>query len=104
PAGSLNQISLSAVDSWQIFQPLLVIYGFDYSRFVGSAAPPTGRTLPPLALRRLGGAPERERPPALRRPVHAVVAGAPERGRHARRGRRAPVARELQLRGPRHPV
>jgi len=33
---SLDQISLSATDSWQVFRPLLVIYGFDYSRFVGS--------------------------------------------------------------------
>src|SRR5262249_26483200 len=30
------QISVSATDSWQAFRPLLVIYGFDYSRFVGS--------------------------------------------------------------------
>jgi len=32
----LEQLSVSATDSWQVFQPLLVIYGFDYSRFVGS--------------------------------------------------------------------
>ncbi len=32
---SLDQISVSATDSWQVFRPLLVIYGFDYSRFVG---------------------------------------------------------------------
>jgi len=32
----LDQISVSATDSWQVFRPLLVIYGFDYSRFVGS--------------------------------------------------------------------
>jgi hypothetical protein len=31
----LNQISVSATDSWQVFRPLLLIYGFDYSRFVG---------------------------------------------------------------------
>ncbi len=31
----LEQFSVSATDSWQVFQPLLVIYGFDYSRFVG---------------------------------------------------------------------
>ena len=31
----LEQLSVSATDSWQVFQPLLVIYGFDYSRFVG---------------------------------------------------------------------
>ncbi|MGH9937862.1 MAG: hypothetical protein ACREAM_16575, partial [Blastocatellia bacterium] len=33
---SLEQLSVSATDSWQVFQPLLVIYGFDYSRFVGA--------------------------------------------------------------------
>jgi hypothetical protein len=33
---SLDQISVSATDSWQVFRPLLLIYGFDYSRFVGS--------------------------------------------------------------------
>jgi hypothetical protein len=32
---SLDQISVSATDSWQVFRPLLLIYGFDYSRFVG---------------------------------------------------------------------
>jgi Carboxypeptidase regulatory-like domain len=31
----LEQLSVSATDSWQVFRPLLVIYGFDYSRFVG---------------------------------------------------------------------
>lgn len=35
-ATSLEQLSVSAVGSWQVFQPLLVIYGFDYSRFIGS--------------------------------------------------------------------
>ena len=33
---SFDQISVSATDSWQVFRPLLLIYGFDYSRFVGS--------------------------------------------------------------------
>jgi Carboxypeptidase regulatory-like domain/TonB dependent receptor len=33
---SLDQISVSATDSWQVFRPLLLIYGFDYSRFVGA--------------------------------------------------------------------
>jgi len=33
---SLEQLSVSATGSWQVFRPLLVIYGFDYSRFVGS--------------------------------------------------------------------
>lgn len=32
----LEQASLSIVDSWQVFQPLLIVYGFDYSRFVGA--------------------------------------------------------------------
>jgi hypothetical protein len=32
----LDQLSVSATGSWQVFRPLLVIYGFDYSRFVGS--------------------------------------------------------------------
>lgn len=49
-AGSLNQISLSAVDSWQVFQPLLVIYGFDYSRFVGAAARQHESMLPRFAV------------------------------------------------------
>ncbi|HEY8461550.1 MAG TPA: TonB-dependent receptor [Blastocatellia bacterium] len=31
---SLDQISVSATDSWQVFGPLLLIYGFDYSRFI----------------------------------------------------------------------
>ncbi len=35
-AASLDQLSVSTTGSWQVFQPLLVIYGFDYSRFVGS--------------------------------------------------------------------
>ena len=34
-AGSLDQISVSTVGSWQVFQPLMLIYGFDYSRFMG---------------------------------------------------------------------
>jgi len=32
---SLDQLSVSATDSWQVLRPLLLIYGFDYSRFVG---------------------------------------------------------------------
>jgi hypothetical protein len=36
--GALEQFSVSAVDSWQVSRPLLLIYGFDYSRFAGSAA------------------------------------------------------------------
>ena len=47
---TLDQISVSAVDEWQVFQPLLVIYGFDYSRFVSSAAAQTDSLLPRIAV------------------------------------------------------
>jgi hypothetical protein len=47
---SLDQVSFSAVDEWQVFQPLLVIYGFDYSRFVSSAVSQQESILPRLAL------------------------------------------------------
>jgi hypothetical protein len=30
---TLDQLSVSATDQWQVFRPLLLIYGFDYSRF-----------------------------------------------------------------------
>ncbi len=33
----IEQLSVSTIASWQVFQPLLVIYGFDYSRFLGSS-------------------------------------------------------------------
>src|SRR5215813_5561723 len=46
---SLDQISVSATDSWQVFRPLLVIYGFDYSRFVGSVND-SDSVLPRLAV------------------------------------------------------
>lgn len=46
---SLDQISVSATDSWQVFRPLLVIYGFDYSRFVG-AVNERDSVLPRLAV------------------------------------------------------
>ncbi len=46
---SLEQLSVSATDSWQIFRPLLVIYGFDYSRFVG-AVNNRDSVLPRLAI------------------------------------------------------
>ncbi len=49
-APALNQLSLSAIDSWQVFQPLLIIYGFDYSRFIGSAAGQRESLLPRLAI------------------------------------------------------
>lgn len=35
---TLEQISASAMDAWQVSRPLLVIYGVDYSRFTGSVA------------------------------------------------------------------
>lgn len=46
----LEQLSVSAVAQWQIFQPLLVIYGFDYARFVGSATRQRDSVLPRLAF------------------------------------------------------
>ncbi|MFN0086186.1 MAG: carboxypeptidase regulatory-like domain-containing protein [Blastocatellia bacterium] len=48
PVDSLEQLSVSAIGSWQVFQPLIVIYGFDYSRFVGS--PGRESLLPRLAV------------------------------------------------------
>jgi hypothetical protein len=47
---SLEQISISAIGSWQVFRPLLLIYGFDYSSFIGSAAGQSDSVLPRLAL------------------------------------------------------
>src|SRR5262249_34700626 len=46
---SLDQISVTATDSWQVFRPLLLIYGFDYSRFVGDIND-RDSVLPRLAL------------------------------------------------------
>ncbi len=48
--GTLNQVSVSAVGQWQVFQPLLVIYGFDYARLVGSASRQRDSILPRLAF------------------------------------------------------
>lgn len=48
--GHLEQLSVSALAQWQVFQPLLVIYGFDYARFVGSAARQRDSILPRLAF------------------------------------------------------
>jgi hypothetical protein len=45
----LDQISVTATDSWQVLRPLLVIYGFDYSRFVG-AVNDRDSVLPRLAV------------------------------------------------------
>ncbi|MBI1762455.1 MAG: TonB-dependent receptor [Acidobacteria bacterium] len=50
PPQALDQVSVSATDEWQVFQPLLVIYGFDYSRFVSSAAAQQDSVLPRIAL------------------------------------------------------
>lgn len=50
PPQSLEQVSVSATDEWQVFQPLLVIYGFDYSRFVSSAAAQQDSVLPRIAV------------------------------------------------------
>ncbi len=47
---TLDQVSVSAVDEWQVFQPLLVIYGFDYSRFTSSSAAQADSLLPRIAL------------------------------------------------------
>ncbi len=49
-SGSLDQLSVSATVSSQVFQPLLLIYGFDYSRFVGSVARQHDSILPRFAV------------------------------------------------------
>jgi hypothetical protein len=46
----LEQASVSIVDSWQAFQPLLIVYGFDYSRFVGSIGRNRESILPRVAV------------------------------------------------------
>jgi len=48
--GRLDQLSVSAEAQWQVFQPLLVIYGFDYARFVGSTTRQRESILPRLAF------------------------------------------------------
>ncbi|MEP7271369.1 MAG: carboxypeptidase-like regulatory domain-containing protein [Acidobacteriota bacterium] len=50
PLSTIDQLSLSAVGQWQVFQPLLVIYGFDYARFVGSSTRHQESILPRLAF------------------------------------------------------
>jgi len=47
---SLDQLSVSATATWQVSHPLLVIYGFDYSRFLGSAARQHDSILPRFAV------------------------------------------------------
>jgi hypothetical protein len=47
---SLDQLSVSATATWQVSQPLLVIYGFDYSRFLGSAVRQHDSILPRFAV------------------------------------------------------
>ncbi len=69
---SLNQVSLSAVDAWQVFRPLLIIYGFDYSRFVGSVAKNRESLLPRFAVQFT--------PAANTRISAAVTPGADEAG------------------------
>ncbi len=48
--GLLDQVSVSATVASQVFQPLLLIYGFDYSRFVGSANRQHDSILPRFAV------------------------------------------------------
>jgi hypothetical protein len=49
-APALEQVSLSIIDSWQAFQPLLIVYGFDYSRFVGAIGRHRDSILPRVAV------------------------------------------------------
>ncbi|MBK9314149.1 MAG: carboxypeptidase regulatory-like domain-containing protein [Acidobacteria bacterium] len=46
----IDQLSVSTIASWQVFQPLLVIYGFDYSSFIGSAGSRRDSILPRFAV------------------------------------------------------
>jgi hypothetical protein len=50
PTAMLDQVSISAVDSWQVAPKLLLIYGFDYSRFVGGAVSQRESVLPRIAV------------------------------------------------------
>jgi hypothetical protein len=47
---SLEQFSVSAIGSWQVFRPLILIYGFDYSSFLGSATSQRDSVLPRFAV------------------------------------------------------
>jgi Carboxypeptidase regulatory-like domain/TonB dependent receptor len=47
---SLEQFSVSAIGSWQVFRPLILIYGFDYSSFLGSATSQSDSILPRFAV------------------------------------------------------
>lgn len=47
---TFDQISVATLGEWQISQPLLVIYGFDYSSFIGSAARQQESLLPRFAI------------------------------------------------------
>ncbi|HKX33060.1 MAG TPA: TonB-dependent receptor [Blastocatellia bacterium] len=49
-AHALDQLSVSAMASWQMSQPLLIIYGFDYSRFMGSTSKQRDSVLPRFAV------------------------------------------------------
>jgi hypothetical protein len=47
---TLDQLSVTALGEWQVAAPLLLIYGFDYSSFIGSAARQQESILPRMAL------------------------------------------------------
>jgi Carboxypeptidase regulatory-like domain len=49
-SNSLEQFSVSAIGSWQAFRPLILIYGFDYSSFLGSATRQSDSVLPRFAV------------------------------------------------------
>jgi hypothetical protein len=49
-SNSLEQFSVSAIGSWQVFRPLILIYGFDYSSFLGSATSQSDSVLPRFAM------------------------------------------------------
>jgi hypothetical protein len=50
PTSMLDQVSISAIDSWQVAPKLLLIYGFDYARFVGGAVSQRESVLPRIAV------------------------------------------------------
>lgn len=47
---TLDQLSVAALGEWQVAAPLLLIYGFDYSSFIGSTARQQESILPRLAV------------------------------------------------------
>ncbi|MFN0123787.1 MAG: carboxypeptidase regulatory-like domain-containing protein [Blastocatellia bacterium] len=48
--GTLEQASLSVIDEWQAFRPLLIVYGVDYSRFTGGPGRGRASLLPRIAV------------------------------------------------------